>query len=83
MLSNCGHCIEHRLREERKQKYEDLSLEQKLMIDSCKHKALENVARDLASKLNAYWLQQLINKLKLELAVKQGILIDDRKEASA
>ena len=49
-----------------------------IIIHQAYHKAIVNIARDLASKHDAYWLQMLINNLKLELWAKQGKLLDDR-----
>jgi len=57
--------------------YEDLTTEQKIMISECKFHVIQDLARDLAKKMNKYWLQMLINELKLWMAEKEGILYDD------
>ena len=53
------------------EKYEDLAPEQKIMISEVQFKVIRETASDLASKMNCYWLQQLINQLKIQLFVKR------------
>jgi len=52
--------------------YEDLTTEQKMMISEVKFKVIQDMAFDLGTKMNAYWLRQLINQLKLQLWHKEG-----------
>lgn len=54
------------------EKYEDLTIQQKMMISEAKFKVITDMAFDLGKKMNAYWLQQLINQLKIQLWHKEG-----------
>jgi len=52
--------------------YADLTSEQIMMISEAKFKVIQDIAFDFGKKMNAYWLQQLINQLKLQLWHKEG-----------